>query len=195
MCFLYLKSFTSPNLWLNFREMWVFCSLTSFSVRPLFVQTKTVFYLYLCIWIAYAECQWLDGLSSPSEFISSIKLSNYLFMSWGQDMYAHIWKHAQQCHLALESRGWVGGETVFLMSPSAFMHFMFMINLLLSQHYFVFSFNLWPNFHILHLAVVLENMLYAIQSHYTWGFLTIGVILIISFLYKTGNHNSLLWKF
>lgn len=42
---------------------------------------ENVFYLYLCIWIAYAECQWLDGLSSPSEFISSIKLSNYLCMS------------------------------------------------------------------------------------------------------------------
>lgn len=73
------------------------------------MQAENVFYLYLCIWIAYAECQWLDGLSSPSEFISSIKLSNYVFMSWEEDMYACVWKDAQQCHLALERRG----ETVF----------------------------------------------------------------------------------
>lgn len=103
--------------------MWLFCSATSFSARLLFVHAANVFYLYLCIWIAYAECQWLDGLSSPSEFISSIKLSNYLFMSWGQDMYARVWKHAQQCHLALESRGGAVFN-IFLL----FLHFIFMIH-------------------------------------------------------------------
>lgn len=103
--------------------MWLFCSATSFSARLLFVHAANVFYLYLCIWIAYAECQWLDGLSSPSEFISSIKLSNYLFMSRGQDMYARVWKHAQQCHLALESRGGAVFN-IFLL----FLHFIFMIH-------------------------------------------------------------------
>lgn len=171
-----------------------FCSMTSFSVRALFMQAENVFYLYLCIWIAYAECQWLDGLSSPSEFISSIKLSNYLFMSWEEHTYACVWKHAQQCHLAPECRG----DTVLSVpSPGSASHFYDprASRLLWSQHYFVFSFKVLPNFHILHLVVVSENMLCAIESHYILGFLMIGVILIISFLYKTGNRNTLLWKF
>lgn len=50
-------------------------------------------------------------------------------------------------------------------------------------------------FGVLHLAIVSENTLYAIQIHYNLGFLMIGLILIISFPYKTGNHNVVLWKF
>lgn len=123
----------------------MFCSTTSFSVRAPFVQAENVFYLYLCIWIAYAECQWLDGLSSPSEFISSIKLSNYLFMSWEEDMYACVWKHAQQCHLALESSE--GGKQFLISSSvSAFRLLWSVSRLLWSQHYCVFWFKVLPNF-------------------------------------------------
>lgn len=152
------------------------------------MQAENVFYLYLCIWIAYAECQWLDGLSSPSEFISSIKLSNYLFMSWEEDMYACMWKHAQQCHLALESRG----STHFCSSSLSAFCFYEPCEVSII---FEFSFKVQANFHVLHLAVVLESISPATESHYIVDVLMIGVILIISFPYKTGNHKTLLWKF
>lgn len=91
---------------------------------------------------------------------------------------------------------WEQGGTVFNIFLCFCISFLWSMNKLLwSQHYFVFSINALPKFHVLHLVVVLENMLYAIESHYILGFLMIGVILIISFPYKTGNHNALLWKF
>lgn len=151
-------------------------------MRALFVQPENVFYLYLCIWIAYAECQWLDGLSSPSEFISSIKLSNYLFMSCGEDMYACDWKHTQQCHLAILRKG-VGG--IFFISSSLCLCFSFAQAV--SFFYSNEKFCPISVFCILLLSV-LENALFVI--HTVFLLLMIRMIEIIYSLHKTGNQNT-----